>query len=117
MLPTLPSRPGDRVKTDRRDARRLAAQYQGGMLGAIHVLSPEQEALRDLVRACEDARHDRMRARRRLCKLSLNRAIPRGQRLFPPAWHTKVNAPATVRSRSVSVARGSTALPKSHYRR
>jgi transposase len=55
--------PGDRIKTDPRDARRLAAQYQGGMLRAIHVLSPEQEALRDLVRAREDARHDRMRAR------------------------------------------------------
>jgi hypothetical protein len=47
--------PGDRIKTDPRDARRLAAQYQGGMLRAIHVLSPEQEALRDLVRAREDA--------------------------------------------------------------
>jgi transposase len=43
--------PGDRIKTDPRDARRLAAQYAGGMLRAIHVLSPEQDALRDLVRA------------------------------------------------------------------
>jgi transposase len=70
--------PGDRVKTDPRDARRLAAQYQGGMLRAIHVLSPEQEALRDLVRAREDARQDRMRARGRLGKFLLRqgRAMP-----------------------------------------
>jgi transposase len=70
--------PGDRIKTDPRDARRLAAQYQGGMLRAIHVLSCEQEALRDLVRAREDARHDRMRARGRLGKFLLRqgRAMP-----------------------------------------
>jgi transposase len=66
--------PGDRIKTDPRDARRLAAQYAGGMLRAIHVLSPEQEALRDLVRAREDARHDRMRARGRLGKFLLRQA-------------------------------------------
>ena len=70
--------PGDRIKTDPRDARRLAAQYAGGMLRAIHVLSPEQEALRDLVRAREDARHDRMRARGRLGKFLLrqDRSMP-----------------------------------------
>jgi transposase len=66
--------PGDRIKTDPRDARRLAAQYEGGMLRPIHVLSPEQEALRDLVRAREDARHDRMRARGRLGKFCSVRA-------------------------------------------
>jgi transposase len=70
--------PGDRIKTDPRDARRLAAQYQGGMLRPIHVLSPEQEALRDLVRAREDARQDRMRARGRLGKFLLRqgRSMP-----------------------------------------
>jgi len=59
-------RPGDRVKTDPRDARRLAAQYAGGMLDAIFVPDVEQEGLRDLVRAREDARHDRSRTRLRL---------------------------------------------------
>jgi transposase len=56
----------------------LAAQYAGGMLRPIHVLSPEQEALRDLVRAREDARQDRMRARGRLGKFLLRqgRAMP-----------------------------------------
>jgi transposase len=67
----VPSRPGDRVKTDRRDARRLAALHAGGLLTAIFVPSPELEALRDLVRAREDARLDRMRARHRLGKFVL----------------------------------------------
>ncbi len=67
----VPSRPGDRVKTDKRDARRLAALHAGGLLTAIFVPSPEQEALRDLVRAREDARLDRMRARHRLGKFIL----------------------------------------------
>jgi transposase len=58
--------PGDRVKTDPRDVRRLAAQFAGGMLEAIFVPPVETEALGDLVRAREDARHDRMRARGRL---------------------------------------------------
>ena len=67
----VPSRPGDRVKTDKRDARRLAALHAGGLLTAIFVPSPELEALRDLVRAREDARLDRMRARHRLGKFCL----------------------------------------------
>jgi transposase len=67
----VPSRPGDRVKTDKRDARRLAALHAGGLLTAIFVPSPELEALRDLVRAREDARLDRMRARHRLGKFIL----------------------------------------------
>jgi transposase len=70
--------PGDRVKTDPRDARRLAAQFAGGMLETIFVPPAETEALRDLVRAREDARHDRMRARARLGKFLLRqgRSMP-----------------------------------------
>jgi transposase len=67
----VPSRPGDRVKTDKRDARRLAALHAAGLLTAIFVPSPQLEALRDLVRAREDARLDRMRARHRLGKFVL----------------------------------------------
>lgn len=67
----VPVRPGDRVKTDKRDARRLAALHAGGLLTAIWVPPPELEALRDLVRAREDARLDRMRARHRLGKFLL----------------------------------------------
>jgi transposase len=67
----VPSRPGDRVKTDKRDARRLAGLHAAGLLTEIFVPSPEHEALRDLVRAREDARLDRMRARHRLSKFVL----------------------------------------------
>jgi transposase len=52
----VPRRPGDRVKTDSRDARKLARLLAGGLLEAIHVPSLELEAARDLVRAREDAR-------------------------------------------------------------
>src|SRR5881394_2237787 len=58
----VPSRPGDRVKTDKRDARRLAGLHAAGLLTEIFVPTPQHEALRDLVRAREDARLDRMRA-------------------------------------------------------
>jgi len=58
----VPSMPSDRVKTDRRDSRKLARLHAAGLLEAIHVPSPELEALRDLVRAREDARLDRMLA-------------------------------------------------------
>src|SRR5919204_6288013 len=74
----VPSRPGDRVKTDRRDARKLARLHAGGLLEAIWVPSPEFEAARDLVRAREDARIDRMRERHRLSRFVLrrDRALP-----------------------------------------
>ncbi len=62
----VPSRPGDRVKTDKRDARRLAGLHAAGLLTEIFVPTPELEDLRDLVRAREDARLDRLRARHRL---------------------------------------------------
>jgi transposase len=67
----VPQRPGDRVKTNPRDARKLARLLGGGLLEAIHVPAPEFEAARDLVRAREDARLDRMRDRHRLSKFCL----------------------------------------------
>src|SRR2546427_1013497 len=67
----VPQRPGDRIKTDPRDARRLARLLAGGLLEAIHVPSRELEAARDLVRAREDARLDRMPGRHRLAKFCL----------------------------------------------
>ena len=49
VAPSLvPKGPGDRVKTDRRDARRLAGLHRAGALTAIGVPSPAQEAVRDL---------------------------------------------------------------------
>ena len=74
----IPTRPGDRIKTDRRDARRLAGLFAADLLTEVHVPEPGQEALRDLVRAREDARLDRMRARHRLGKFLLRheRSMP-----------------------------------------
>lgn len=72
----VPSRPGERVKTDRRDARKLAQLHAGGLLKPIWVPSPEVEAARDLVRVREDARLDRMRDRHRLSKFCLRHGRP-----------------------------------------
>lgn len=67
IAPSLtPVRPGDRVKTDRRDATKLARLFRAGELAAIHVPTGEEEALRDLVRTREDALVDRLRVRQQL---------------------------------------------------
>jgi transposase len=59
-------RPGDHVKTDKRDAIRLARLLAAGELTLITVPSLEREQLRDLVRCREDLRSDLMRARHRI---------------------------------------------------
>jgi transposase len=61
----------DRVKTDRRDAERLARLLRLGEVTPVRVPGADEEAARDLVRAREDARGDLMRARHRLSKLLL----------------------------------------------
>jgi transposase len=71
----IPRASGDRVKTDRRDAERLARLLRLGELVAVRVPEPTEEAARDLVRAREDARGDLMRARHRLSKLLLRRGL------------------------------------------
>src|SRR3954467_15145444 len=71
----VPVRPGDRVKTDSRDARKLARLHAGGLLEAIGVPREQLEALRDLVRAREDARLDRMRDRHRMSKFLLRHGL------------------------------------------
>jgi len=67
----IPRRPGDRVKTDRRDARQLAVLYRAGALTAIHIPTEQEEAARDLLRCREDIRADLLRARHRLSKFLL----------------------------------------------
>lgn len=67
----IPRAPGDRVKTDKRDARRLARLHRAGELVAIAVPTPEQEAVRDLCRARSALVRDRRRARQRLDKFLL----------------------------------------------
>jgi transposase len=66
-----PRKPGDRVKTNRRDARKLARMHRAGELTLITVPSSEQESVRDLVRAREAANKDLLRARHQLNKLLL----------------------------------------------
>jgi transposase len=62
--PTLIARkPGDRIKTDRRDSQKLALQHRFGDLTAVWVPDPVHEAIRDLVRARMDAVMQLMRAR------------------------------------------------------
>ena len=62
----IPVAPGDRVKTDKRDARRLVRQFRAGELVAIRVPSRHDEAVRDLCRARADAVEDLTRAKNRL---------------------------------------------------
>lgn len=64
-----PRRPGQRVKTDRRDAGKLVRLFRAGELTAIHVPDEAEEAVRDLLRCREDVRRDVMRWRHRLLKL------------------------------------------------
>jgi transposase len=66
---------GDRVKTDARDAAHLARLLRLGEITAVRVPDREVEAVRDLVRAREDARADLMRVRHRLSKLLLRQGI------------------------------------------
>ena len=72
VAPSLvPVKAGDRVKTDRRDAEKLARCFRAGDLTAVWVPDAAHEALRDLVRAREDAKQDQVRARHRLGKFLL----------------------------------------------
>ena len=62
----IPRRPGDRIKTDRRDALALARLHRNGELTAVWVPDEEQEAMRDLERCREDMKHAERRVRQRL---------------------------------------------------
>ncbi len=67
----IPTKAGDRVKTDRRDADKLARCYRAGELTPVWVPDEAHEALRDLVRAREAAKKDQLKARHRLGKFLL----------------------------------------------
>lgn len=69
----IPRKPGERIKTDRRDARKLAELLRAGLLTEVHPPSEADEAVRDLCRAREDAHEDLVRSRHRLSKLLLRR--------------------------------------------
>jgi transposase len=88
VAPTLvPVKAGDRVKTDRRDAEKLARSYRSGDLTPVWVPDTAHEALRDVVRAREAAKKDQLRAKHRLGKFLLRhgRRAPEGTK----AWTGK----------------------------
>lgn len=83
VAPTLvPVKAGDRVKTDRRDAEKLARSYRSGDLTPVWVPDASHEALRDLLRAREAAKKDQLVARHRLGKFLLRqgRRAPKGMK-------------------------------------
>ncbi len=71
----IPSKRGDRVKTNRRDAQKLAELLRAGLLTEVHPPSQADEAVRDLCRARDDVREDLMRCRHRLTKMLLRRGL------------------------------------------
>lgn len=79
----IPVRAGDRVKTDRRDAKKLVRLYRAGALSYVHPPTPETEGLRDLLRCREDLRRARIAARNRVVKQLL-----RHGRIFREGKHT-----------------------------
>ena len=88
VAPTLvPVKAGDRVKTDRRDARKLAHCYRAGDLTPVWVPDEAHESLRDLVRAREVAKKDQLRARHRLQKFLLRQGVQRPEGMS--AWTLK----------------------------
>jgi transposase len=89
VAPTLvPVKAGDRVKTDRRDALKLARSFRSGDLTAVWVPDQAHEALRDLVRAREAAKKDELRAKHRLSKFLLRhgRRAPEGTKAWTTAY-------------------------------
>ena len=76
VAPSLtPRKPGDRVKTNRIDARKLATMHRSGDLTSIKVPKEEQEAVRDLMRGREDALEDLQMTRHRLGGFLLRRGL------------------------------------------
>jgi transposase len=64
----IPVRAGDRIKTDRRDAKKLVRLYRAGQLSYVAPPTPQTEGLRDLMRCREDLRRARTAARHRISK-------------------------------------------------
>ena len=84
----IPRKPGDKVKTDRRDAEKLAQCYQNGELTPVWIPDLEHESLRDLVRQRAAAKSDESRAKHRLVKHLLRRGLrePGESRAWSHPW-------------------------------
>ena len=95
VAPSLvPTKASDRIKTDRRDAERLARAHRSGDLSAVWVPDAAHEALRDLVRAREAAKEDQTRAKHRLLKylLRYGQRAAKGTRPWTAVWWQWVRA-------------------------
>lgn len=68
-------KPGDRIKTDRRDAEKLVRQFKADMLTVVRPPTEEEEAVRDLCRAREDAKKEETAAKNRLTKFLLRKGM------------------------------------------
>jgi transposase len=88
----IPRKPGERIKTDRRDARKLAELLRAGLLTEVRPPTPAEEAARDLVRARDDAREDVQRCRHRLGKLLLRRGLRYAGRAWTAAHRAWVRS-------------------------
>jgi transposase len=106
----IPRRPGDRIKTDRRDAGQLAGLYRAGALTAIHIPTEQEAAARELLRCREDIKADLLRARHRLSRFLLRH----GRRLIRRT--TPIGAPSTKRGRDSAASKRICACcsPSSH---
>lgn len=82
----IPRKPGDRVKTDKRDARKLVGYFAAGLLTEVQPPTEAQENVRDLCRCRDDLRQDQMRGRHRMSKWLLKRGITYGQ---GQTWRTR----------------------------
>jgi len=78
----IPVKPGDRIKTDRRDARKLAGLLQAGMLTPVRPPTPAEEGARDLTRRLQQAKSDRQALRNQLSK----HLLLRGVRWLKKSW-------------------------------
>ena len=106
----IPRAVGDKVKTDRRDCRRLARLHRAGELVAIRIPTPREEAVRDLCRARADLVDDRSRARRRLQSLLLRhgpvyRAGPAGPASTSAGWAPSASTTPSCRPPSATTGR------------
>jgi hypothetical protein len=90
----IPRKPGDKIKTDRRDAEKLALCYQSGTLTPVWVPDAAHEALRDLVRARAATKKDESRAKHRLVKYLLRNGLrhPEDCRAWTHPWWRWVQA-------------------------
>ena len=90
----IPVKSGERVKTDRRDARKLATYLEAGLLTEVHPPSEQDESARDLTRCRRALKGDLMRARHRLSKLLLRRGVhyTAGKRAWTAMHHKWLRA-------------------------